>query len=790
MSQHLPVDAIREPVLTHWRKRGCLVQSPPGSGKTTRIPLWLLEASEQEIVLLLPRRLPVKLAAKRLAEQWDEPVGQTVGYRLRDDNQAGPRTRLTVTTYGSFIRRLQNDPGLDGVGTVILDEFHERQLDQDTCLTLLHACLELFRDDLKLLVMSATLTLDTLQKALDLPRVESDGELHSLDYRYHPVDEKRWPNELAGLLSEVRQESDGHQLVFLPGLREIEQATRALPDRVPHCIVHSQIPQDDLYERLDSAEPTVILSTNIAESSVTLPGVRTVIDLGLERYPVINPLTGLTELKTRRISKSSATQRAGRAARLGPGLCYRLWSESAHDALAPDQPPEITQTDLTPLVLTLKAWGLDHRDAFWLTTPTTGRWQAACELLTDWGALDERGQLTEHGQQLDALGMEPALAHLALVGLRHERGSDAVWLAACLARGEPLSDEPDSLRDTVQRAHPTLKREAGRLAQRLGVTLEGRARPLPDAVLIDALPHRLVRIEPNGRALMNTGREVRFTIHPSTSSWALLLLGRDQGSHVRADTVWPLDENTVKNRLPERERVIFDPAHRHSGFIEQRWLGPFLISEQPTRPDSLTRLSAWKNWLARNPLDSWPSISKAHSWLERHRLQQRLDPEWPGLPDTEALSELAEPYLASLERLDDLDTLAVLRAWLGYDACRRLDDACPIHWEAPSGRHCELVYDAVHGRVSVTLKLQEAFGLSDTPRLAGGRQTITLDLQAPNGRTLAQVTDLPHFWRSVYPQVRKEMRGRYNKHPWPEDPMTATATRATNRQLRQTQDLT
>ncbi|GGX64355.1 ATP-dependent helicase HrpB [Saccharospirillum salsuginis] len=789
MTPHLPVDAIREPVLSHWRNRGCLVQSPPGSGKTTRIPLWLLEASEQEVVLLLPRRLPVKLAAKRLAEQRGEPVGQSVGYRLRDDNQAGPRTRLTVTTYGSFIRRLQNDPGLEGVGTVILDEFHERQLDQDTCLTLLHACRDLFRDDLKLLVMSATLTLDTLQKALDLPRVESDGELHPLAFRYHPVDDKRWPVELARLLSQVRQERDGHQLVFLPGLREIEQTARALSDSVPNCVVHSQVPQDDLYERLESAGPTVILSTNIAESSVTLPGVRTVIDLGLERYPVINPLTGLTELKTRRISKSSATQRAGRAARLGPGLCYRLWSESAHDALAPDQPPEITQADLTPLVLTLNAWGLDRHDAFWLSAPTAGRWQAAHERLRDWGALDNQGRLTGHGQQLDTLGVEPALAHLALVGRRHDRGSDAVWLAACLARGEPLTDEPSNLTETVQQAHPALKREAGRLARRLGITLDGRVRPLPDAVLVEALPHWLIRIEPTGRARMNTGREVRFATRPPSSAWALLLHGRDKGSSIQADVAWPLDEQTVQTRLPERTRVVFDPAYRHSGFAEQRWLGPFLMSEQPSRPDSDTRQSAWLDWLARTPLDHWPNVDRALGWLERYRLLRRLDPEWPNLPDSESLSELAEPYLGSLERLDALDTLAILQAWLGYDACRRLDDLCPTRWEAPSGRHCELVYDAVHDRVSAALKLQEAFGLADTPKLAGGRQAITLDLQAPNGRTLARVTDLPHFWRSVYPQVRKEMRGRYNKHPWPEDPMTAAATRATNRQLRRTQDL-
>lgn len=788
MTTRLPVDAIREPVLSHWQDRGCLVQSPPGSGKTTRIPLWLLEASDQEIVLLLPRRLPVKLAARRLADQLGEAIGDRVGYRLRDDQKTGPRTRLTVTTYGAFIRRLQSDPGLEGIGTVILDEFHERQLDQDISLTLLHSCRELFRDDLKLLVMSATLTLDTLQRALSLPRVESDGELHPIEYRYHLVDDTHWPGQLASVLADTQARRDGHTLVFLPGFGEIERAADALPDGMGHCIVHSRVPQDDLYERLMATEATVILSTNLAESSVTLPGVRTVVDLGFERYPVMNPHTGLTELKTRRISKSSATQRAGRAARLGPGECIRLWSETAQEALAPDQPPAITQADLTPVVLTLKAWGLERDDAFWLTPPSEGRWQAAQNRLRDWGALDQQNQLTEHGRRLESLGVEPMLAHLTLVGHRHSRGSDAVWLAACVEQEATLTNDPNSLDTLVRNASPTLQREATRLARRLAIPLAPKARPLPDDLLVEALPQRLIHIDSNGRARSGTGSEVRFRSEPPRGTWALLLTGRDRNGVIEADTVWPLQQEAVSTRLPQRRETVLSHHNGNSRFYEQQWLGPFLVAERPIQPDAATRADAWLGWLEQQPLENWPNLDRAKKWLARFKLMARLDPEWPNTPDSSTLTELAAPYLNALSRLEELDTLAVLQAWLGYDRCQQLDTQCPTVWTAPSGRRCDLVYDADHGRVSAALKLQEAFGLGHTPTVANGRIPLTLDLLAPNGRTLAQVTDLPHFWSNVYPQVRKEMRGRYNKHPWPEDPIQATATGATNRQLRQSQD--
>ncbi|WP_127555034.1 ATP-dependent helicase C-terminal domain-containing protein [Saccharospirillum alexandrii] len=784
MKPALPVDAIREDVVTSWQTGGCLVQSPPGSGKTTRLPLWLLKETGQEILLLLPRRLPVKLAAHQLARQLDEPVGQSVGVSLRDETRRRASTRLTVTTYGAFLRRLTRDPELTGVSTVILDEFHERQLDQDTCLTLLHSCRALFRPDLKLLVMSATLAMDTLHQRLSLPKVESDGQLHPLTLHYRPVRTKDWLSELLGVIDEARHQCNDHILVFLPGLRDIERVKQRLPADCLSYIVHSQVNNDDLIDQLRSSNAAVILSTNLAESSVTLPGVRCVIDLGRERYARVDPHTDLTELVTRRISKSSADQRAGRAAREGPGLCYRLWSESEHNALAPDQPAEITQADLKPLVLNLADWGLQREDAFWLTPPNPGRWQVALSQLHAWQAVDTIGaQLTDHGRTLIRVGLPPAVAHL--VSLATEAGlvSDALWFAALQSLEQPL---PEPVRDAffslVAQGDARLKQETRRLARSLGVTLNNQADTLPDALLIRAFPQRLVRVDSEGNARLAAGRQVRSRDQAPKPGWYLLLHGQDQGCSVLAHTLWPLNETAIEAALPETETVRYRPEQDR--FEAEQRRGDFVMSTRPTRPDARQKVEAWRQCLIQTPVGQWPDAESLGYWIDRYQLVRHYLPDdWPELPTPEVLVRWAEPYLSALTRLSGLNTPEVLNAWLGYDRLHQLHRLCPSRWTAPSGRVISLVYDADASRVSADLKLQEAFGLSESPRLVDGHLTLTLNLQAPNGRTLASVIDLPHFWASVYPEIRKEMRGRYNKHPWPTEPMDAPATQATNRQL-------
>ena len=784
MKPALPVDAIREDVVTSWQTGGCLVQSPPGSGKTTRLPLWLLKETGQEILLLLPRRLPVKLAAHQLARQLDEPVGQTVGVSLRDETRRSASTRLTVTTYGAFLRRLTRDPELTGVSTVILDEFHERQLDQDTCLTLLHSCRALFRPDLKLLVMSATLAMDTLHQRLALPKVESDGQLHPLTLRYRPVRTKDWLSELLGVIDEARHQCNDHILVFLPGLRDIERVKQRLPADCLSYIVHSQVNNDDLIDQLRSSNAAVILSTNLAESSVTLPGVRCVVDLGRERYARVDPHTDLTELVTRRISKSSADQRAGRAAREGPGLCYRLWSESEHNALAPDQPAEITQADLKPLVLNLADWGLQREDAFWLTPPNPGRWQVALSQLCAWQAIDTTGaQLTDHGHTLINVGLPPALAHLVSLATAAGLVSDALWFAALLSLEQPLPEPVrDSFASLVTQGEARLKQETQRLARSLGMTLNKPADTLPDALLIRALPQRLVRVDSEGNARLAAGRQVRSRDQAPKSGWYLLLHGQDQGGSVLAHTLWPLNETAIEAALPETETVRYRPEQDR--FEAEQRRGDFVISTQPTRPDARQKVEAWRQCLIQTPVGQWPNAESLGYWIDRYQLLRHYLPDdWPELPTPEVLVRWAEPYLSALTRLSGLNTPEVLNAWLGYDRLQQLHRQCPSRWTAPSGRVISLVYDANASRVSADLKLQEAFGLSESPRLVDGHLTLTLNLQAPNGRTLASVIDLPHFWASVYPEIRKEMRGRYNKHPWPTEPMDAPATQATNRQL-------
>jgi ATP-dependent helicase HrpB len=784
MTPALPVDAIRDEVLSHWQLQGCLVQSPPGSGKTTRLPLWLLEATDQEILLLLPRRLPVKLAAHRLAIQLNESVGQTVGISLRDDTQRSAGTRLTVTTYGAFLRRLTRDPELAGVSTVILDEFHERQLDQDTCLTLLHSCRSLFRPDLKLLVMSATLAMDTLHQTLELPMVESDGQLHPLTLHYRTIRNADWETALLAAIDEARPVSDGHLLVFLPGLREIETIARRLPVGTESIIVHSQVNNDDLITQLQRSHCAVILSTNLAESSVTLPGVSYVIDLGLERYARVDPHTDLTELITRRISKSSADQRAGRAARTGPGHCVRLWSETEHNALAPDQPADITGADLKPLVLHLADWGLPYQDAFWLTPPNPGRWQLAVDQLHQWQAIDDTGtQLTEHGLKLIAIGLTPALAHLVSLAETTGNLSDALWFAALISVEQPLPEPvSDSFLQRVNQGDERLTREARRLARSLGTTLNKRAQLLPDALLIQALPQRLVQIDASGTARLASGRQLRWRDQSPKPGWYLLIHGQDKGQFVQAHALWSLAESTVKSTLSEDETIRYRPELDRFE-VEQR-LGPFIQRTGPARPAVAEKVTAWKAHLARNPIALWPDRGSPGIWLNRYQLLHDRQPDrWPDLPDAVVLAEVAEPYLGTVHRLSELDTTEILEAWLGYDAVRQFNRCCPLRWSAPSGREVKLTYDASTQRISANLKLQEAFGLARSPDLIDGDIALTLNLQAPNGRILASVIDLPHFWASVYPEIRKEMRGRYNKHPWPSDPLTAPATQATNRQL-------
>lgn len=784
MRRALPVDEIRGEVMSHWQTGGCLVQSPPGSGKTTRLPLWLLEETRQEVLLLLPRRLPVKLAAHQLARQLGESVGQTVGVSLRDDTRRCASTRLTVTTYGAFLRRLTRDPELEGVSTVILDEFHERQLDQDTCLTLLHSCKALFRPDLKLLVMSATLTMDTLHQRLRLPKVESDGQLHPLTLCYRPIRTEDWQTALLGAIEEARLQCDGHILVFLPGLRDIEAVRRRLPTGSESFIVHSQVNTDNLIDQLRNSSAAVILSTNLAESSVTLPGVRCVVDLGRERYARVDPQTDLTELITRRISKSSADQRAGRAAREGPGRCFRLWSETEHNALAPDQPAEITRADLKPLVLNLTDWGLDPDSALWLTPPNPGRWYLALNQLQVWQAINASGtQLTEHGRALINVGLAPALAHLVSLTEDPTVTSDTLWFAALMSLEQPL---PEPVRDTflkqVVQGEARLTQEARRLARSLGVTLRSRAQPLPDTLLIKALPQRLVRVDSDANAHLASGRQVRCRSQEAKPGWYLLLHGQDQGNSVLAHTLWPLDEAAIYAALPETETVCYRPERDR--FEAERRRGDFVLSIRPIRPTASQKIVAWRDSLARTPVEQWPKPGSLGTWLNRYRLVlHQLPDDWPELPPCNTLVQWAEPYLTTLKQLSDLDTPEVLNAWLGYDRVRLINRMCPSRWTAPSGRSVPLTYDASGNRVTAELKLQEAFGLSESPTLLGGNLTLTLNLLAPNGRTLASVIDLPHFWSSVYPEIRKEMRGRYNKHPWPTDPMDAPATQATNRQL-------
>ena len=448
MSNALPIQAIKGDLLAAWSRGGAIVSAPPGSGKTTQLPLWLLEPSSVfamqntvltgPIYLLIPKRLAVKLAANQLARNFGEDVGDTIGYQLRNDQKISAKTRITVTTYGSFLRILLNNPDQLGQATVIFDEFHERSVEQDLCYALVNQYVDYFDEHVRRIIMSATLNVDKIASQTQLPLIESEGFSYPVDVHFQKTEVKN-SRLVAPIIEAQWQTTDDHLLVFCPGLAEIRQLEQQLAPNIPVLILHGQLSATPNLGDLEKAASTVILATNIAESSVTLPRVHTVVDLGLERFASIHPVTGITELKTRQISQASATQRTGRAGRLAPGKCIRLWSADEHKALVAHQPAEITLADLTDTVMHCLQWGTTREELVWLDQPSASRWQLAVDKLRHWRAIDSDGQLNAHGLAMQKIGLQPWLRHLIAVAQAHENLVGPALLAAHLTTGQPVT---------------------------------------------------------------------------------------------------------------------------------------------------------------------------------------------------------------------------------------------------------------------------------------------------------------------------------------------------------------
>ncbi|QQD25479.1 ATP-dependent helicase HrpB [Venatoribacter cucullus] len=822
MVSSLPVDQVIPDLRSALQQSNTvLLSAAPGAGKTTRVPLALLNEpwlAGQRIIMLEPRRLAARNAARFMARQLGEAAGQTVGYRIRLETCVGPATRIEVVTEGILTRMLQSDPELTGVGLVIFDEFHERNLNSDLALALAHQCQQLLRDDLRLLIMSATLDEQALTDALQAPLLVSEGRSFPVDVQYRPLPNRntKITDHCARTVREALKH-DGDVLVFLPGVREITLVAALLSD-LPASIqvlpLHGQLNDAEQKAALTSApadQRKVILATNIAESSLTIDGVRVVVDSGLERRNVFHVGSGLNELKTRPISRASATQRAGRAGRQGPGVCYRLWPESTHERLDAHIRAEILDADLAPLVLELKQWGAEPGELFWLTPPPAAALQQAQDLLLQLGLLQpDTLALNEHGRACAALGIEPRWAHalLCLHALQHGKPA-CDWVAL-------VQEWPASRRDTddiirlfrrAQQNRGVWQQRVAPLAQRLWQTLQTttpavpatRLQPddIPALLLALAFPDRIAKRRDNSeRFLLSNGRGAELLPQSDllNANWlacADFSIGHSTRIRLAAelsDHALTALQSLAPQLFHQRTEIGFQDngqfvARRH------RQLGRISLSSA-----ALPQLSAddwqqaWADYVQQQGLGCLPWPEDARQLRARLALAHQYEgQDWPDVSDDALLKRLSDwllPFLISARHrrdLDKTDTQAALLSLLNWEQQQQLNALLPTTFTVPSGSAVALDYDQQPPVLAV--KLQEMFGYEGQPTVLRGKLPLLIHLLSPARRPLQVTADLPHFWRHTYAEVRKDMRGRYPKHPWPEDPLSAEATRLTKNAL-------
>ncbi len=855
----LPIDSIL-PELNQAlsQNKNVILSAQPGAGKTTRVPLALLDAdwlinddgSYKKIIMLEPRRLAARNAALFMAKSLGENVGQTVGYRMRQDTKVSEHTRIEVITEGILTRYLLQDPELSNIGLIIFDEHHERSVNTDLGLALSLQCQQLFREDLKLLVMSATLDKQALEHMLEADTLFCPGRAYPIDYHYCGFDTKaRLSNQMTDAIITALQQEDGSILAFLPGVRDIQFVQQQLQEKLKnaqHSSIAASTSIHPLYGQLSDKEQQaaiqatekgqrkIVLATNIAESSLTIEGIRIVVDSGLEKQLNYNARSGMNALITKKISQASSIQRAGRAGRIEPGICYRLWNEQGQSSLEAHSPAEISRIELSDLVLNVAQWGASIEELDWLTPPPPRFVEQAQTLLTNLELLDEKGQISPHGEHASQLGMSPRFAHMLLNANDKQTLKDACLLAALLTDTPKALRNNDDLASLLQQAKAqpkmfsSLHRQAHAWEKKVYSSSEtlkandsGLAQPQANIsqLLALAFPDRIAQRRtnsPKGAAansssaqhyLLSSGRgaQLHFSSPLTQEDWLIVTDIEDnlQGSSLIRKAM-PISEPELLEIFTSHIQVRSHIEWNDKGQLEaetREYLGALLISQKKLSALSNEQWQdAWRNYFIDNGIKSLPWNDEHHQLLARLQLafefhqqqsgsSQHLDSShsygspWLSFGEDALLADIENwlmPLLSqcrSQKALNKIDLKQALLNRLGWDKVADFDALVPEKIEVPSGSHYKINYS--QNPPVLAVKLQEMFGYQGKPSICNGRIDLMLHLLSPARKPLQITQDLPHFWRSSYFEVRKEMRGRYPKHPWPENPLESEATRFT-----------
>ncbi|MFF2888205.1 ATP-dependent helicase HrpB [Paenibacillus sp. NPDC057967] len=823
---HLPIDEVLPQLLLALQNgNGAVLVAEPGAGKTTRVPLALLGQSwlgGKKIVMLEPRRLAARSAAQFMAQMLGEKVGETVGYRVRLDSKIGLRTIIEVVTEGVLTRMLQEDPSLDEVGAVIFDEFHERHLHGDLGLALCLQAQSLLREELRLLVMSATLESEPVAALLgDAAVIRSKGRSYPVETHYAPARSTAPLEQAIGqAIGQAMREAEGDALVFLPGAAEIRKTGnwlrgQGLPPGVRLAELHGSLSLEEQASAITPCAPNerkIVLATSIAESSLTVEGVRIVIDSGLSRVPRFSPRTGLSRLETVQVSQASADQRRGRAGRLAPGHCYRMWTEQEQNHLLPQTKPEMLDADLSALALELAVWGTpDPAELQWLTPPPQAAYEGAVSLLQSLNAMDDHGKPTPAGQRIARLGMHPRLGAMLLAAEDRPAALErACELAALLSERDLLGTERNvdmALRvDALHRAGGTLpaahriKTQAQQWKRRMEERRADAAASLhpqkrsetwsDGSLLASAYPDRVAQRRPDGRYVMANGRgAVLPELQPLSRSPYLVICELDDAGaegriRLAADISQTELEAGLSALLAKEEAVDWDAGTQSVRARRRIRLGAIVLSEVPLEgPDPEAVADTLLRGIRLKGISALPMSKNAISLLGRMRLMSLSgDPQWPDVSE-EALLDTMElwlkPHIYGMKSLADLSKLPMAQLIgdrMTWNQARQLDEQVPTHIAVPSGSRIPVDYSDP-GSPVLAVRLQELFGWRETPRLVNGRLPVTLHLLSPSQRPVQVTKDLASFWEHAYFEVKKDLKGRYPKHYWPEDPYEAVATK-------------